>query len=97
MGLNDKLLAAALAGAVLGAVGCGASNQAQPTTPEGASGEKHQCKGEHQCSGQHQCKGEHGCGGQPQGAADPAAAPSGETSATEGEKASCKGHGGCQH
>lgn len=93
MGLTEKLLAAALTGAVLGAVGCGStSSQAQPTTPEGASGEKHGCKGEHSCKAENGCKGEHSCNGQAAPGGDASGTPSPEGS---GEKASCKAQGNC--
>lgn len=92
MSLSDKLLAAALTGAVLGAAGCAStSSQSQPTTPEAAAGEKHQCKNGGSCQGDHQCKGEHSCnGGAAQGGE--AAAPAAEGT---GEKASCKQSGSC--
>jgi hypothetical protein len=86
MGLSEKLLAAALTGAVLGAIGC-ASTQSQPTTPEGATGEKHACKGEHAS-----CKGDHTCNGHAAPTGD--AAPP-EPSAEGADKSSCKAAGSC--
>ena len=48
MSLNDKLIAAALMGAVLGAAGCASSPAAgEPTTP--AAGDKASCKGAMAC------------------------------------------------
>jgi hypothetical protein len=75
MGYREKLLAAALTGAVLGAAGCGASTASQTagTTPVAASGEKHSCKGEASCNGQHSCKGEASCNGAAANPPDPSA------------------------
>jgi hypothetical protein len=94
MSLSDKLLAAALTGAVLGAAGCAStSSQSQPTTPESAAGEKHQCKGGNSCQGEHHCKGEHSCSGtKAEGGEAAAPAPAAEGG---GEKASCKQNGSC--
>jgi hypothetical protein len=92
MSLSDKLLAAALTGAVLGAAGCASTaSQSQPTTPESATGEKHQCKGGNSCQGEHHCKGEHSCNGSKAEGGE-AAAPAAEGT---GEKASCKQSGSC--
>jgi hypothetical protein len=94
MSLSDKLLAAALTGAVLGAAGCASTaSQSQPTTPESAAGDKHQCKGGNSCQGENHCKGEHSCKGSGAAAGGEAAAP-GAAEGT-GEKASCKQSGSC--
>ena len=80
---TERLLAAALLGSVLGAMGGCASTTAQtePTTP-GASAEKASCKGQNGCKGQG-TPGESAAGVQ-----------TGGGDAT-GEKASCKGQHGC--
>ena len=99
MSLTDKLIAAALTGAVLGAVGCAStSSQSQPTTPEGVA-EKHSCKGEHSCNGQNSCKGENSCSGHEHsadGSGDKASCKAGAQGAdAAGDKASCKAQGSC--
>ncbi|MET0388534.1 MAG: hypothetical protein ABW321_21360 [Polyangiales bacterium] len=97
MTLSEKLLAAALSGAVLGAVGCAStSGQSQPTTPENAAGDKHGCKGEHGCSGEHSCGGKHGCKGEHAGdAPKPEGDAAAQSADSAGDKASCKGQGSC--
>jgi hypothetical protein len=50
---SERLLAAALLGSVLGAVGCASTAaQSTPTTPSGTSAEKASCKGQHGCNGE---------------------------------------------
>jgi hypothetical protein len=74
MKLTNNLIAAAVAGISLGAVGC--ANDPQPQTPAGATASasteaKHSCKGQNSCKGQggcktdkNACKGQNSCKGQ---------------------------------
>ena len=79
MSLMDKLLAAALTGAVLGAAGCASTAaQGEPTTP--AAGDKADCKGNASCKGADSCKG--------------ANAEGGDKASCKGQSA-CKGAGSC--
>jgi hypothetical protein len=70
MKMTSNLVAAALAGISLGAMGCGAANDAQPQSPTNASA-AHSCKGQNSCKAQgncktdaHSCKGQNSCKGQ---------------------------------
>jgi hypothetical protein len=70
MKITSNLVAAALAGISLGAIGC--ANDPQPQSPTNASaGAKHSCKGQNACKGQgncktdaNSCKGQNACKGQ---------------------------------
>jgi hypothetical protein len=71
MKLTSNLIAAALAGISLGAMGC--ANDPQPQAPANASAAdaKHSCKGQNACKSQgncktdaHSCKGQNACKGQ---------------------------------
>jgi hypothetical protein len=90
MNLNNTMIAAAVGGILMGAVGCGGSTPpaASPdstgasavTAPAGSTGSampaaKHACKGQNDCKGQGGCKTDkHACKGQND----------------------CKGQGGCK-
>jgi hypothetical protein len=74
MKITTNLIAAALAGISMGAVGC-AGNEPAPQSSAGAAAtdmsQKHGCKGQNACKGQggckteaHACKGQNACKGQ---------------------------------
>lgn len=56
MNWNDSLLAAAMAGALLGAAGC-----AKTQTSAGADDVAQMASDKHACKGQNACKGQGGC------------------------------------
>jgi hypothetical protein len=75
MRITSNLIAAAMAGISLGAVGCANSEPpaASPTPPAATTDimQKHGCKGQNACKGQggcktdaHACKGQNACKGQ---------------------------------
>jgi len=77
MKIHPELLAAAVAGVLLGASGCASKPDAEAShgsASEASGGESHSCKGmngckgmggcktdQHACKGQNECKGQGGC------------------------------------
>lgn len=88
MNLDDKLVMAAISGALLGTAACASSQQpAETPVAEGEAAAAHampaeaMSDGKHACKGQNACKGQGGCKTDKNGCA--------------GQNA-CKGQGGCK-
>jgi hypothetical protein len=71
MKMTSNLIAAAMAGISLGALGCASQPPAQDPSSGAAVEAKHACKGQNGCKGQggcktdsHACKGQNACKGQ---------------------------------